>query len=81
MKTIYKYTLTPSVEMPIGAEILDIQMQDDLIRMWALVDPNAPLEERRFETVGTGWSVGAGLQHIKTFQEGSFVWHVFEVIN
>jgi hypothetical protein len=48
--------------------------------MWALVDPNAPMEERRFETVGTGWSVGDGLRHIKTSQDGEFVWHVFEVI-
>jgi hypothetical protein len=80
MKTVYKYTVTPSVEMPIGAQILDIQKQNGLITMWALVDPNASMEYRRFEVVGTGWSVGDGLRHIKTSQDGEFVWHVFEVI-
>jgi hypothetical protein len=79
MKAIYKYSVTPSVEMPQGAQILDIQKQQGLITMWALVDPNAPMECRRFEVVGTGWSVGDGLHHIKTFQDEQFVWHVFEL--
>jgi hypothetical protein len=79
-KVIYKYTLTSSVEMPQGAQILDIQMQGVLIQIWALVDTTAPMETRRFETLGTGWTVQEGLQHIKSLQDGSYVWHVFEIL-
>lgn len=79
-KTIHKYILTSSMEMPKGAQILDIQMQGALITIWALVDPNAPLEVRRFETAGTGWTVGEGLWYIKSLQDGSYVWHIFEAI-
>ena len=79
-KTIHKYILTSRVEMPKGAQILDIQMQGALIQIWALVDPTAPMEVRRFETAGTGWTVGEGLWYIKSLQDGSYVWHIFEAI-
>lgn len=77
-KVVYKYSLRHRVEMPIGAQILTIQMQDNQPMIWALVDPNAQFELRHFEAVSTGYSVGNGLQYIGTYFEGQFVWHVFE---
>lgn len=79
-KIIYKYDLAHTIEMPKGAQILSIQMQGNQPTIWALVDLSAPMEDRRFETVGTGWIVGEGFHHIATYMDGPFVWHVFEAI-
>lgn len=79
-KIIYKYDLVHTIEMPKGAQILSIQMQGNQPTLWALADLSAPMEDRRFEIVGTGWIVGEGFHHIATYVDGPFVWHVFEAI-
>ncbi|HDR9068177.1 TPA: hypothetical protein QDA90_003485 [Burkholderia vietnamiensis] len=84
MKTIWKYTLQPDIilEMPAGAEVLSVREQGDEINMWALVDPNAEKEERRFMGFGTGHDVPSAMfkKFIGTahLQGGSLVFHVFE---
>ncbi len=88
---VYKYAIPRTadswVEMPEGAKILCVDEQDDLIVIWALVDPKAQKEKRHFSIVGTGWDTRDGLVYIGTvfsrnpatgFPNG-FVWHVFEV--
>ncbi len=87
MSAIWKFQLNTigglvHVSMPRGSVILDCQVQDHLPTLWALVDPEAPVEERVFIVVGTGWTLGAEIRpehHISTFQVGPFVWHVFEI--
>lgn len=79
-KVIYKYDLVHTIEMPKGAQILSIQMQGNQPTLWALVDLSAPMEDRHFATVGTGWTVGEGFWYITTYMDGPFVWHVFEAI-
>lgn len=58
MKTIWKFSLQPTVEhtilMPVGAEILSVQTQRNTACIWALVDPTAEKEKRKFIIVGTG---------------------------
>jgi hypothetical protein len=90
MKTIWKYELKPEceLEMPLGAEILTIQMQfgEDTVpfehpRLWALVDLGVEKEKRSFCTYGTGHSLpDKPGRYIGTFQldSGSLVFHVFE---
>jgi len=89
MKTIFKYKLRfPSViediEFPKGAELLDAQVVDEEIFVWAKVDPEAELETRTIRTLGTGHQVpeDENLKHIGTTQMlgGKLIWHVFEVI-
>jgi hypothetical protein len=68
---VWKYAAAPGgfvVEMPKGAEVVSVGLQDPDIRFapvgdigkvfvfWACVDPNAPLVNRKFRTVGTGHS-------------------------
>lgn len=84
MKTIWKYTLQPDItlEMPVGAEVLSVREQGDEICMWALVEPDAEKEERRFMGFGTGHDVPGGI--LKKFigtahlHGGRMVFHVFE---
>ncbi len=44
-KNIFKYTLhlndSIKIKMPVGAEILTVQLQYGKPQLWALVDPNA----------------------------------------
>ena len=85
MKTIWKYPIQEEAifEMPKGAEILSVQVQDGLPTLWALVDPDAPKERRGFLVVGTGWKLShewfsQARIFIGTVQLGGFVWHIFE---
>lgn len=90
-KTIYKYEL-PIVDqvvlvMPKGAIPLCVQAQGDDLQLWAMVDPKAPMEERKFRIIGTGHPIpdSRDLVYIDTVQVrinsaygGVLVWHVFE---
>ena len=47
MKQIWKYKLSESgIEMPIDAEILSVQLQNDVPHIWAMVSPQNELEKR-----------------------------------
>lgn len=87
MQVIYKYPLTgpmTALRMPEGAEILCVQMQNDIPCVWALVNTSFDMETRRIMLVGTGHSVPAGC-FIETYlgtiqmQGGALIFHVFDV--
>lgn len=87
-KTIWKFKLEATgyqkIEMPIGAEILTIQIQIEIPHLWVLVDPEAEKETRHFEIFGTGHSIssdmGSPRTYIGTYQliKENLVFHVFE---
>lgn len=86
MQTIWKFTFEVedriSIEAPKGAQILDVQTQYDCPCLWMLVDPLAAKEERHFRIYGTGNPIREfdERRYIGTFQQGAFVWHLFEVV-
>jgi hypothetical protein len=83
MKTIYKYTLDSqdcTLNLPKGAEILTIKLQNNVPTLWALVNPMTVTEERHICIVGTGWQIEDNMKYITTYMDGYFVWHVFELI-
>ena len=83
MKTIYKYTLHSqdcTLHLPKSAEILTVQLQNEIPTLWALVNPMTVTEERHICIVGTGWQVEDNMKYITTYMDGYFVWHVFELI-
>ena len=75
------------IEMPKGAEILTIQVQNKIPCIWALVNPENEKEKRFFEIFGTGHDMpvdmGIERKYINTFQlnGGALVLHLFERIN
>ena len=83
-RRIYKYVLRlgGELELPVGAEILCIQTQYNEPTLWALVDPDAPMESRRIRTYGTGGRVPDNLEWLGTFQldGGGLVFHAFEEV-
>jgi hypothetical protein len=96
-RTIWKYPVMHlmrarvnlAVEMPKGAEILTLQVdqKDGMPCIWAVVDPDAEKEYRTFLHVGTGqevpWDTSglAGLSYVGTWQMKDFVFHTFEVVS
>lgn len=87
-KVVYKYGVETTgeftVNLPLGAEILTVQIQSEIPFMWALVDPDAKQEPRRFRLVGTGHPINNGaLTYIDTFQlqGGRLIFHLFEIKN
>lgn len=84
MKRIYKYAIPVqdqiTLELPLSAEILTIQMQKSEPQMWVLCNPDAIKIERYFYLYGTGMEVREGLRYRGTFQmlNGGLVFHLFE---
>lgn len=89
-KEVWKYPLLlndmQSIDMPAGAKFLTVQVQDDQACLWALVEPQAAREPRVLETYGTGHRLKPvddqvlRREYVGTYQAGSFVYHVFELL-
>jgi hypothetical protein len=91
MKNIYKYVLDLTVEQKINApiiKILDIQFQDNIPCMWAIVGDNSETDVTRDHIsifcLGTGTKdvdkyMATSLQdkYISTTQIGAYVFHWF----
>lgn len=88
MKQIWKFPLAVTdrqiIEMPMGADILCVQMQRDSVCLWALVNPERDKAERIIDIYGTGHNMDDDYHgyHIGTFQlnGGALVFHVFEAV-
>jgi hypothetical protein len=88
VKVIYKYTIHQNIhehlEMPKGAEILHSHMLHGELRLWALVDPDQPIEGRVFRIFVTGEKTNFSRhKYIDTFiaHDGNFVGHLFEQVD
>lgn len=89
-KEIWKYTFSDiydeTFQMPKGAEILTVQIQDENICIWALINTLEDTENRSFEIYGTGHIIhcdmGIERKYINTFQiDNGLAFHLFERIN
>ena len=83
MNTIWKFQLKledkQTIEIPTYAEILSVDIQNDIICLWAKVNPHMKREIKGIAIVGTGNPLPEGLKKfIGTVQQPPFVWHVFE---
>lgn len=84
---IFKYPLKlvdmQLVYMPLGAKILSVDVQNEIICLWAMVDVKGANQSRVFAIYGTGQPITDDvnkLTFIGTVQMGVYVWHVFEVL-
>jgi hypothetical protein len=86
MKKVFKYDVsledTFTVKMPIGAEMLYTQAQNDIPRLWALVDTDKKEQEYKFRLAGTGHPIDDSLvlKYIGTLQIYG-VFHLFQILN
>lgn len=87
MNAIWKYTLPAAhdcwIDMPEGAKILSVAVQNDEPQVWAIVDTQAPKLKRHFLQYGTGheWPEipEPGFRFLGTavLRNGALVIHVF----
>lgn len=83
--TIWKYEIEVTdeqyVTMPIGAEIMCVQIQRRKPVIWAMVNPEAERKKVKLITHGTGHEVDRDRfsSYVGTYQlyEGGLVFHVF----
>ncbi len=85
---IFKYPVpledSFTLSLPLGASILDVQVQGRDMVMWAMVNPEGESEARSFRWIATGGEISSDewpdLRHIATVQiEQVLVFHLFEV--
>ena len=87
-RTIWKYTLSlvdyVDIEMPTGARILSVGIQNEQICLWALVDPEKTAAKYRFRIAGTGHPIGKEAENwdfvgTVIMMNGALVFHVFHL--
>ena len=81
IEIIHETNAVLDVTMPANAKVLSIQVQGGVPTFWALVDPKAAPELRRFVFHGTGTPIKAIRgEYVGTVQlyAGSLVLHCFE---
>ena len=81
-KTIWKFeaTIGGVITLPVGAQMLDIQVQHGVPMIWALVDPDAAKADMHVSIYGTGHHLPDDPgRYIGTFQVqgGNLVFHAF----
>lgn len=91
-KKIFKYPLKQlarqHVLIPYESEILHVGVQrnpltgEEVITLWASVDPDENLVEWEFRIVGTGWDVPENGEHVGTVElaDGNFIWHIYDLM-
>lgn len=91
-KRIWKYGLRltdlQTIELPEGAKVLTVQVQENTLQLYVLFDledydfgDTIRTVERQFAVIGTGNVIpDYELSYINTVQTQAFVWHVFEVV-
>jgi hypothetical protein len=84
---VWKYSLDWSafqqLDMPRGAKVLSLQVQNGEPKVWVLVNGSEPHERRSFGTYATGETLPTGTdlgRFVGTYQRngGDLVFHVFE---
>lgn len=88
MKTIYKYPIKieekQEIEIPFGAMILSVQLQNGNPYLWAKVETGNSNATRIIYVFGTSQPIeikGGAIRYIDTLQTGVYVWHVFEGVD
>lgn len=83
MKTIWKYPIDiinwQCLNMPANPTLIHAGLDPQGTPcVWAIVEPDEPCEPVSIRVVGTGHPFTSELtQHVGSFNQGPFVWHVF----
>lgn len=88
MKMIYKYQLPGTANgvvaeflMPAHAEIVHAGLDPNHYPcLWAIVEVSNTETVRRFCIAGTGREIPKNTIYIKSWVDGPFTWHLFELI-
>ena len=83
-RVIWKFPLALAerqcIKLPRGAELLDVQVQDGVACLWAIVFPENDPVPVNLRIIGTGnpFELSKHSLYVGTFQTPPFVWHLFQ---
>jgi len=89
MKTIHRFPLEGRdprgfvLSLPAQAQILHVGLRpsDGIPSVWVLFSLEAPVVNRLFVIIGTGWNIDKDPgRYVGTFMVGPMVWHLFESV-
>jgi hypothetical protein len=86
MKKVFKYPLSlvfeeTKISLPAQNKLLKVAMRNDEPFVWFEVSLGSDFSgSRTFRIFGTGHEITPGFEHIETFFDGSFVWHLYEKV-
>lgn len=85
MITIHKYQFQiadkVTIQMPQGARVISVQLQNGVPTMWAMVVTDMKMISHEFRVYGTGHELDTFAiqgKHLGTIQQNGLVWHIFE---
>lgn len=85
-KAVHKYRMVGtfgdinSINMPNGSVVVHAERQTDDLCIWAERDTQVLTAViRRFCVYGTGHTIPSDAQHITTWKEPPYVWHLYEL--
>ncbi len=82
--TVYKYEfpIEDSFELllPHRPIYLMVGLQGNTPCMWCKVNPDVPKKKYQFHVTGTGHPVNAHWEHVGSFQQTPFVWHLWREV-
>ena len=84
VRTIHKFTAPPpggSCMWALGDDpkVVHVGQQDGHAFLWIEHDAAAPITPKLdFGCFGTGWDIPPGYEHVGTYLNGAFVWHVYQ---
>lgn len=92
MRTIHKYPVdldaldfdnVATIPMKKGASVIHVDVQDDVLCIWALVDDEVEMEDRKILVVGTGHPIPESMLSFyylgsALLIDGRIVLHLFE---
>lgn len=86
MRTVHKYPVHlleggrhTIYLLPVGAQVIRFADQRGGLFMWVDLNTGAGTEQRAFQVLGTGHELPGGATHRGSCEQGSFVWHLYEV--
>lgn len=78
-RIIYKYNIEKNNVIEENIEsVLDVQIQNDTLVAWILINPIYPKRKIKIDAIGTGWPYSdRRSKYLRTLQDGELVWHIF----
>ena len=83
MRTIYKYQMpipdgVATWDLPVGAKLVRLGVDGaGLSCAWYEQNTTAPTHRWRFEVYGTGWEMFNHGDHVGSYRDGGYIWHVY----
>lgn len=78
VRTIHKFPIGQPIEAPADAKVVLIGAQGNRVCVWLEIETTKPTARRLFSMYGTGHPIPDSAVHVGSFQDGSFVWHIYE---